>query len=75
MLNFNIFSLRMKDKIIRDVYSTQVVTHDIHDVLLNAIVTEHLLHPKKMDTTSYYNILCFDNGEKYQVLFFTKPCN
>ena len=56
MLNFNIFSLKMKEKILRDVYSSHVVTHDIHGVLLNVVVTEHFLHPNKMGiTTSYYN--------------------
>ena len=56
MLTFNVFSSWINNRILKDIYSTWVVTHDVHGVLVNAIVTEHLLHSKIFSTTIDENI-------------------
>ena len=65
MTSFYVFSLRMKNEIFGNVNSTRVVTMNTHSTFLNAIIVEHLFHPKELDTTTPCdNIFHFCSGQR-----------
>ena len=65
-MNFYMFSSRIKKKVFGNINLIRVVTINIHSTLLNAIVIEHLFHPKKLGTTiSCGNIFHLNNGQGY----------
>ena len=64
-MNFYVFSLRMKNKILRNITNTRVVIMNTRNTLLNVIIFEHLFHLKELGTTiPYSNVFCFYNGQK-----------
>ena len=62
--------LWMLNQILREVYSTSVVTEHTYCILRNPVVVKHLLHPKKLcaATPSSY-VLCFRRREWHWIFF------
>ena len=61
MLNLYMFSSRMLNRILRDVYSTGIVTIVRKMFLMNSIIKEEFLHPEKLGAAaigSYVFSLC-----------------
>ena len=61
--NLYVFSLRMLNRIFRDVDGTSIVTVDGKMLLTNIVIMEEFLHPKKLGaTTTGSDVLSFYNG-------------
>ena len=52
MLNLYVFSSRMLNRILKDVYGTGIVTVDGKMLLTNTVIMEEFLHPKKLGATA-----------------------
>ena len=62
MMNFNVFSTRMKNRVLWNIYNTKVITMYAHGLLLNSKVFKYLLHPQELRTIVLNNnILSFGN--------------
>ena len=46
--NLHVLSLRMLNRVLRDINSTRVITINIHGILGNPIISQKLFHPKKL---------------------------
>ena len=74
--NLYVLSLRMLNRVFRDINSTRVITISNHDILGYPIISQKLFHPKKLwATTSSNNIFCFCNRQRHKILLFTHPSN
>ena len=62
MSNLYVFSLRMLNRILRDVNDTGIVTTDGKMFLMNTIIKEKFLHPQKLGaTTTSSNVFNFNS--------------
>ena len=74
--NLYMLSLRVLNKVLRDIDSTRIITINNHGVLWYPIITQKLFHPKKLwTTTSSSNIFCLCNRQRHRILLFTHPRN
>ena len=70
------FCSRMLHKILRNIYSTGIITINMQSILKNTIVLKHLLHPHQFSTTtSSSNVLCLYSWQRDRILFLTIPRN
>ena len=64
----------MLNKVLREIYSTGVITKNTHCILRNPVVMEELFHPKELcAATSSGYVLSFCRRERHGVLFLAHP--
>ena len=74
MLDLNVFSPRVLNRIFRDVDGTDIVTIYSEMLLIDTIVKKKFLHPKKLDTTvTSSNVFSLSSRERDGVLFLNHP--
>ena len=74
--NLYVLSLRVLNRVLRDIDSIRIITINNHGVLWYPIITQKLFHPKKVwTTTSNSNIFCFCSRQRDKILLFTHPSN
>lgn len=73
ILNIDVLGPRILDRVLDNVNGT-IVTTDSHSALNNVIIIQLLLHPKKLSAIiAYNNVLCFNSGQRYGILFLSCP--
>ena len=74
--NLYVFSLKVLNRILRNIDSTRIITINNHGVLSYPIITQKFFHPKKLwTTTSSYNIFCFYSRQRDRILLSTHQIN
>ena len=76
MLDLNMFSLRVLNKIFRDINGTDIITIYDEMFLTNTIIKKKFLHPKELSIkTSSSNVFYLSSWEIYGILLLTHPWN
>ena len=74
--NLYVLSLRMLNGLLRDIYSTKVITINNYGILGYPIISQKLLHPKKLWATTFSsNIFCLCSRQRHKIFLFTHPSN
>ena len=74
--NLYVLSLRVLNRILRDIDSTRIITIDNYGVLWYPIITQKLFPSKKLWTTTFSsNIFCFYSRQRDKIFLFTHPSN
>lgn len=74
MSNVNVFGSRMLNRIFGNIDCTHIVTENGHGPLIDAIVTQHLLHPKQLSAaTADSYVFGFGRGQGDRILLFAHP--
>lgn len=55
MSNVTVFGSKMLNGIFGNIDGTRIVTEDCHYSLTDAIVTQHLFHPKQLSVVTTYS--------------------
>ena len=64
----------MLNRVLREIYSTGVITENTHCILRNPVAMQLLLHPKELcAATSSGYVLSFWRRERHGVLFLAHP--
>ena len=74
MSNFNIFCLRMLNRIFRNLDDTGIVTIYGEMFLTNTIIKKKFLHLKELSVaTTNNNVFCLNSGGRDEIFLFTHP--
>ena len=74
--NLYVLSLRVLNRVLRDINSTRIITINNHGILWYSIITQKLFHSKKpWATTSSSNIFYLYSRQRHIILLFTHPSN
>ncbi|CAL2231309.1 unnamed protein product [Prunus armeniaca] len=64
MSDINMLGSGMLNRIMRNTYGTLIITENEQLTLIKAIITQHLLHPQNLSTTTPgCNVLSFSCGK------------